>query len=193
MPNAVGADAWLRIYNIGLPANKLIDGNGDGGTLPRSFAWVHSMPSDPNSPVIGYEACAQVNEGAYAEFEAHLNVAGATSSTGKYVQGRAVPLTIHCDPTVGASEGPARIELSPAQPNPFNPSTQLSIHVTETGPASLKVYDLAGRQVATLLDGPLSAGTRQVQFQAGSLPSGLYMAVLSAGGEVSTQKLLLLK
>lgn len=196
LPVASAGDAWLKLYSVGLPANKLIDGSGNGGTTPRSFAWVYSMPSDPNSPLLGYEACAQLDEGAYTDFEAHLNVGGNTSSTGKYSQGNAVPLNILClpeEPTVGAVDQPGSLELGPACPNPFNPTTSLSVTLTETGPASLRVYDVSGRQVSTLFDGLQAAGTRRIQFQAGALPSGLYLVVLSSAGESATQKLLLLK
>jgi len=92
------------------------------------------------------------------------------------------PLLLLCDGiTVGAETTPAGFRLAPAQPNPFNPSTTLTVSLAETGVASLKVYDLAGREVATLLDGVQAAGERQVTFQAGMLPSGTYFAVLRRG------------
>ena len=104
------------------------------------------------------------------------------------------PLLLICDGIeVGADETPADFRLSPAQPNPFNPATTLTVSLAETGMASLKVYDLAGREVATLLDGVLAAGERQVTFQAGMLPSGTYFAVLRGPQGVSSQKLLLVK
>ena len=104
------------------------------------------------------------------------------------------PLLLLCDGiTVGAQETPAGFRLSPAQPNPFNPATTLTVGLAETGHATLKVYDLAGREVATLLDGVQAAGERQVSFQAGQLPSGTYFAVLRSGQGVSSQKLLLVK
>ncbi|MFA7332177.1 MAG: T9SS type A sorting domain-containing protein [Candidatus Delongbacteria bacterium] len=187
------SEAWLKLYGIGLAGNLLIDGNGDGGTLPRDFEWVRTMPSDPNSLVIGYEAVAQLDEGDYADFEAHLNVAGATSSTGKYSQGNAISLGLRCAPTVDADAQPAAFRLSPAQPNPFNPATTLTVELAQTGLASLKVYDLAGHEVASLFDGILAAGTRSVPFQAGALPSGVYVAVLQSAAGLQSQKLLLLK
>jgi hypothetical protein len=186
--------AWVKFYGVGLPGDKLIDDQGNGGTTPRSFAWVHTLPSDPFSPVIGYEASAQLDEGAYANIEVHLNIEGQTSSSGRYSQGMAISLSVTCDGiTVGAVEAPVDFRLSAAQPNPFNPSTTLTVSLAETGPASLKVYDLAGHEVATLLDGVQAAGERQVTFQAGQLPSGTYFAVLRGPQGVSSQKLLLLK
>jgi hypothetical protein len=104
------------------------------------------------------------------------------------------PLLLLCDGiTVGAELNPAGFRLSPAQPNPFNPATTLSVSLAETGVATLKIYDLAGREVATLLDGVQAAGERQVTFQAGNLPSGTYFAVLRSEQGVASQKLLLVK
>jgi hypothetical protein len=188
-------DAWIKIYGLGWSNNKLIDGDGGGNTTPRSFAWVYQTPGNPATPLVGYEARAQLDEGDYANFEAHLNVGGNTSSTGRHSQGYSIPLNVHCagDPTVGAEDHPAGFALSPACPNPFNPETSLTVMLPETGFASLKVYDLSGRVVATLLDGMAAAGTRQFRFQAGALPSGVYFAVLKTGTQSATQKLLLVK
>ncbi|MFA7332178.1 MAG: T9SS type A sorting domain-containing protein [Candidatus Delongbacteria bacterium] len=194
--NVSAGDAWLKLYNVGLPGSKLIDGNGDGGTTPRAFRWVRTMPSDPNSLVIGYEAVAQLDEASYASFEAHLKIGGATSSTGKHAQGNAIPLVLNCEaepPTVGAVEQPVDLSLSPAHPNPFNPATSLTVTLERTGPASLRVYDMAGRQVASLFDGLRAAGPQSVLFRADGLPSGVYFAVLTSEQGVTSQKLLLLK
>ena len=187
-------DAWIKIYGNGWANNKLIDGTGDGNTSPRSFQWVYQTPGNPNSPLVGYEACAQLDAGLYASFEAHLNVAGNTSSTGRYSQGYAIPLLTHCVPgIVGADETPLAFALSPAHPNPFNPETLLTVALPETGVATLKVFDLSGREVATLMNGLSAAGTHELRFQAGALPSGVYFAVLRAGTFSATQKLLLVK
>ncbi len=198
---ASAEDAWLKLYGVGLPGDKLIDGNGDGGTTPRAFSWVYAVPGDPSSMLLGYEACAQLDEGQYDDFEAHLDVDGATSSTGKHAQGNAIPLTVDCtdwydgqdDDDVGAADRTTGFRLSPAQPNPFNPATTLTVSLAETGAATLKIHDLAGREVATLLDGVQAAGERQVTFQAGNLPSGTYFAVLRSEQGVASQKLLLVK
>lgn len=94
---------------------------------------------------------------------------------------------------VDAADGPAGFALSPAHPNPFNPATVLTVTLAETGPASLKVYDLAGRLVDTLFDGLTAAGSHDVHFVAGELPSGVYFAVLQSETATISQKLLLVK
>jgi|GEM_PF-5808967 len=97
------------------------------------------------------------------------------------------------DPFVDAEEEPVAFALSPAVPNPFNPETVLRVTLPETGEASLRVFDLAGHQVAVLLDGLAQAGTTELRFQAGNLPAGVYFAVLQANKVKTTQKLLLVK
>ena len=203
--NRSAGDAWLKLYGVGLPGNKLIDGNGSGGTTPRAFSWVYAVPGDNHSMLRGYEACAQLDEAAYSNFEAHLNVDGATSSTGKHAQGNSIPLGVDCTAwnesqgggggggEVVAEDRVSRMRLLAAMPNPFNPVTTLTASLSETGHATLAVHDLAGRRVATLLDGLQAAGEHMVVFHAGELPSGTYFAVLRSAQGVDTQKLLLVK
>jgi hypothetical protein len=103
-------------------------------------------------------------------------------------------LHLDCAPeTAGADDQPTGYRLDPASPNPFNPSTTLTVTLERTGMASLKVYDVAGRQVATLFDGLQPAGEQRVVFQAQGLASGTYVAVLRGEGGVSSQKLVLIK
>jgi hypothetical protein len=78
-------------------------------------------------------------------------------------------------------------------PNPFNPATTIKFSVQSSGPASLKVYDLLGREVATLHQGMLTAGSHEVRFNAGNLPSGMYLYTLEAGAFRQTRRLMLLK
>jgi parallel beta-helix repeat protein len=88
-------------------------------------------------------------------------------------------------------------ESSPASlavvnyPNPFNPSTVIQFTLPDAGHVSLKVFDLLGREVATLLDEHRTAGTHQVHFDARALPSGLYFYRLDAAGTLAIQKMLL--
>ena len=80
-------------------------------------------------------------------------------------------------------------------PNPFNPSTQLNIVVPKAGFVSVNVYNILGQKVATLVDGYMEASTagHMVNFNASHLASGVYLVRAVAAGEVSTQKLMLLK
>jgi hypothetical protein len=83
--------------------------------------------------------------------------------------------------------------LSQNYPNPFNPTTSISFDVKETGLVTLKVYNMVGQEVATLVHGNLAQGRHNVTFDAANLPSGLYIYRMEAPGFEATKKMLLMK
>jgi uncharacterized protein (TIGR03790 family) len=78
-------------------------------------------------------------------------------------------------------------------PNPFNPTTTINVSLQERGNVSLKIYNIAGQEVATLLNGFAEAGQTAVRFDASSLPSGTYVSRLQTENSTVTQKMLLVK
>ena len=78
-------------------------------------------------------------------------------------------------------------------PNPFNPSTVIGYHLTEGSEVMMKVFDRLGREVALLVDGYRAAGSYSVQWDAVSLPSGIYFCDLRAGGFHSVRKMVLVR
>ena len=78
-------------------------------------------------------------------------------------------------------------------PNPFNPSTAISFELRDAGFIKLSVYDIAGREVVTLAEGFYPAGAHQAVFDGTELASGVYFAMLEAGGVKQVRKLLLVK
>ncbi len=78
-------------------------------------------------------------------------------------------------------------------PNPFNPSTRISYSVQKAGLVTLKIYDVLGREVATLVNGFQQANSYSVSFNASGLASGIYFYKLQAGNFVQTRKMMLLK
>jgi len=98
-----------------------------------------------------------------------------------------------CQETVDAQEVPSAFALSQNVPNPFNPSTTITYTLAQTSQASLKVYDLAGHAVATLVDGMVEAGSHSVVFDGSQLTSGVYFYTLQAGDMAQTQKMVLVK
>lgn len=83
--------------------------------------------------------------------------------------------------------------LSQNYPNPFNPSTTISFNLPQSGNATLTVYNVLGQQVATLVNGALSAGTHSVPFDASRLASGVYIYELRAGSFVQQKRMMLVK
>jgi hypothetical protein len=99
---------------------------------------------------------------------------------------------------VGVGLAPKDFSLSQNYPNPFNPSTTIGFALPTSGRVVLKVYDLLGREMATLLDGQRAAGTYNLSFNAAEYSSGVYLYRLSALGNdgrkfVSTKRLTLIK
>ncbi|MCC6475641.1 T9SS type A sorting domain-containing protein [bacterium] len=83
--------------------------------------------------------------------------------------------------------------LSQNYPNPFNPETSISYTLAEASRVSLKVYNIAGEEIATLVNGNENAGNHNVNFSAANLPTGLYFYRLDAGDFSATRKMMLLK
>jgi hypothetical protein len=96
---------------------------------------------------------------------------------------------------------PDKIELYQNYPNPFNPTTEIkfslpSVIASETKQSqlvALTVYNLLGKEIATLLDEELTAGEHEVKFDATELPSGIYFYQLKAGDYIETKKMICLK
>ena len=90
-------------------------------------------------------------------------------------------------------QNPLKYNLGQNYPNPFNPSTIISYQLPVASKVSLKVYNLLGQEINTLYDGLHQAGNFTATFNAGGLPSGIYLYRLEAGNFVFTKKALLLK
>jgi hypothetical protein len=88
---------------------------------------------------------------------------------------------------------PTEFTLMQNYPNPFNPSTQFRYQIPSDAHVSLKMFDLLGKEIATLVNGYQNAGSYSFLFEASHLSGGVYYAVLTAGANVRTIKLLLLK
>lgn len=88
---------------------------------------------------------------------------------------------------------PTKYDLAQNYPNPFNPSTEIRYDILNTGFVSMKVYDQAGKEVYTLVNGMKNAGTYSVKFDASSLSSGVYYYTLETAGNTFTKKMILVK
>ncbi len=88
---------------------------------------------------------------------------------------------------------PTEYQLCTAYPNPFNPTTRLEYTVPGNGMVSLNIYDVTGNHISTLVSRWQAAGQHSVQFDATSLPSGLYIYSYQFGGSKHSGKLVLMK
>ncbi|MDQ3021859.1 MAG: T9SS type A sorting domain-containing protein [Bacteroidota bacterium] len=92
-----------------------------------------------------------------------------------------------------SSEIPDNYLLSQNYPNPFNPVTNLEFGISKLGFVTLKIYDMLGKEVATLVNSTLNPGTYKYNFDASGLTSGVYFYKITAGDFVETKRMNLVK
>jgi hypothetical protein len=88
---------------------------------------------------------------------------------------------------------PTRAELGQNYPNPFNPTTAIAFSLPTSSHVTLKVFSILGEEVATLVDGTLSAGQHVRTFDASRLASGLYLYQLKGDGYTEVRRMMLTK
>ncbi len=91
------------------------------------------------------------------------------------------------------NETPLTFGLNQNFPNPFNPVTKINYSIEKPGNVSLKVFDVTGNEVSSLVCGNQSAGNHSVEFDGKNLASGIYFYKLAAGGKTEVKKMTLLK
>ncbi len=92
-----------------------------------------------------------------------------------------------------SDQQPQNFTLGQNYPNPFNPSTQIQFSLARTGFVSLKVYDMLGREVATLVNQELTPSSYTMTWNAANVASGVYLYKLTSGGVTETRKMVLIK
>jgi hypothetical protein len=149
-----------------------------------------AMPADAIRYVVTGGILDQVdNTGSPAVCYIYVDIAASATTT----------VTVAVDNAAPVEGTPAAAtRLLGAHPNPFNPRTEIAFELDRASSCRLTVFDLQGRQVASLVDGELEAGTHRVAWQAtdaqgNPLPSGVYFACLRAGIYAETRKLTLVR
>jgi hypothetical protein len=111
-------------------------------------------------------------------------------------EGGKFKVTFELNGTSGIAENrvkPAAFALEQNYPNPFNPTTVIRYHLAAEAKVSVKVFDLLGKEIRTLVQSEQAAGNYSVNFDASGLASGIYFYTLRAGNFVMTKKMLLIK
>jgi photosystem II stability/assembly factor-like uncharacterized protein len=126
---------------------------------------------------------------------ATLYNSGFKDAQNGFAIGREVNLKLTPSTGVGGQENgqPFAYTLQQNYPNPFNPTTTIGYSVAKAADVQLKVYDLLGRDVATLVQGQHNPGSYSVTFDASRLSSGVYFYTMRAGDFVSSKSLVLMK
>ncbi|MCL6100238.1 MAG: T9SS type A sorting domain-containing protein [Bacteroidetes bacterium] len=164
--------------------------NGGSGLGDRPFVGA----SDPLNPFNGVPANWQTTQGYdVPQNLRYTNAALLTAANGLPLG----DLTWWPDKTTGVEQipnsVPSNYTLSQNYPNPFNPSTLIEYSIPKGGFVTVKVYNLLGQEVATLVNQEQRAGSYKVDFDATKLASGVYMYQLHAGNFNLTKKMILMK
>jgi hypothetical protein len=144
-----------------------------------------------------------------------VNVFGSVAKNWAQTQGYPVPENLKYSATLTGSDGlplgdlnwypeamgikqisngiPAKFILNQNYPNPFNPTTNIKYSITKSGLVTLKIYNVLGQEVATLVNQDQRPGNYVVDFNASNLASGVYMYRLESGNYSLTKKMVLLK
>ncbi|MBS4028677.1 MAG: exo-alpha-sialidase [Ignavibacteriales bacterium] len=167
---------------------------------PNGYGWIHTSPNDarqmenigpftlkqnvPVDIIIAYV----VGQGTDARNS--ITVARTITDAAKSIYSQNFPVGVS---PLKENAIPKRFELFQNYPNPFNPATTIRFAIHEQRHTILKIYNILGEEVTTLLNKNIQPGVYSVPWDASNLPSGMYFYRLTAGTFSETKKLLLLK
>jgi probable HAF family extracellular repeat protein len=190
----IGGD-WSQAYDVSDDGQKVVGLAPNPGGQLRAFIWMDSTMKDLNWIYSGL-----LSNGST------LERANAISSDGRFIVGSgynaATGLTeaFLLDTDLSTSVEyelfdniPEEFYLQQNYPNPFNPATVIKFALPERSLVSLKVYDIIGREIATLINEERNAGWYEQSFDAAQLASGIYIYRLSADSKVFSKKMMLIK
>ncbi len=211
LSGADGSTVWWSTYNgppgwydvagdvsVADTGEILVTGFSDGSGTSWDIATIGYDPADgAENWVVRYDGPAhQSDEGRCVLLapDHRLYVVGYSYSEDAGMD--QIVLAYDHSPTIGAGDVPSFAVSLQAAPNPFNPAVTLTADLERELPVRLEVRDLRGRLVRMLADGPRAAGLHRWRWdgrdEAGRLlPSGIYLARLSAGGATRVTKLVL--
>jgi parallel beta-helix repeat protein len=159
-------------------------------------------PTHPYS-ILGISSCADAGNDSYNSEQYDVRGAGYPRKLNKTTGGvgtidmGAYEYKIGDDPLTSVETGiastPKKFTLSQNYPNPFNPATTISFSLAKSSFVSLKIFDLLGRDVATVVSEELPTGSYSKQWNAANMTSGIYFYRLQAGSFTETKKLIFLK
>ena len=183
--HAPGATAWNCLHEREITCNETVeDGalhllyvmDNDAGSIPQNEGlWTLSAVQYQRVPINEIPTVPLM-----PRYPMHVD------STGFPPESLSVDISYH-------GEVPGNFHLYQNYPNPFNSSTMIKFDVYRMGQVSIKMYDILGREVATLVHGRLQAGSYSVVFDGDEFASGIYFCQLRSESEVVTRKMVLVK
>ena len=207
--NSSGILQWLKRYNGPINssdyANSIaLDGSGNvyvtgqspGSGLSYDYTTIKYNSSGDSVWVKRYNGPANSTDNANSialDGSGNVFVTGQSEGSGTGTDYATVKYSQSVGINQISSEIPDKFSLSQNYPNPFNPFTKINYELRVTNYAKLVVYDVIGKEVVTLVNEKQSPGTYQVEFDAGSLTSGIYFYRLTSGDFTDTRRMMLIK
>jgi len=197
IPHSMAIDGSANIYVTGYSRAASSSGWGDYATIRYSSSGVQQWVQRYNGPGNGSDRAYSITLDA----SGNVYVTGYSTGTGTYYD----YATIKYSQSVGvkpiSNEVPKQFALSQNYPNPFNPITKIKFAIPLSRGVSegrgvfvtLKIYDILGREVATLVNEQLSLGTYEVEWDASNYPSGVYFYKLITSEHTETKRMVLIK
>jgi hypothetical protein len=190
-------DKWPALYSRKTTGNQVVPGvfeqSENGNAVPRTIrykaysgtGWSTSVQvSDDGIDVTGL----QKPEAGELAGNVPVFAYGGANYIGVYFDNFSwTPTSVEDELT------PVAFSLEQNYPNPFNPATMIKFSIPEASTVSLKIYDVLGNEIASLLNEEKNKGTYEVNFTATNLSSGIYFYKLEAGNFVQTKKMILMK
>lgn len=138
-----------------------------------------------------------IDEISYTDQTIDISTGRYPNGTGSFIQMTPTFGTVNSDEVTDVEdqqlEVPTSFSLEQNYPNPFNPSTKITVSIPESGNYTLRVYNVLGQEVATLLNDQISSGTYTFNFDASYLTSGIYFYNFSGNNFSQTKKMILIK
>jgi hypothetical protein len=157
-----------------------------GGFNQGSTYWVNNLYADTSYQELGSEL---------ASFSVTLPAYGSAvytiSTEEQSVVLPPIPPIVSVDDELSAQS--EDFNLFQNYPNPFNPTTTIRYSITKPDLVRIKIYDILGREVKTLVNELKQTGSYEVQFDASGLASGIYLCRIESGSFIQTKKMMLLK
>jgi PKD repeat protein len=180
------ADFYADITTI--EAGQSVNFFDQSSFIPTSWDWSFPGAATLSSVEQNPQNIVYNSPGVYEVTLTSTNALGSDSLT-KFCYIKVDQATFTADETVL----PNKFELLQNYPNPFNPNTRIQYTIVSKEFVTIKVYDLLGKEVATLVNNELSTGIYEVEFDGSNLPSGIYIYKLAAGNYTLARKMMILK
>ena len=211
--NSAGAEQWVNRYNgsansadaafalaLDHSGNIYVTGFSSETLTSRDYATIKYNAEGIEQWVIKYNGTANSDDAAIAiavDDPENVYVTGVSVGVGTGLDFATIKYSQSTGISQISSEIPEQFSLSQNYPNPFNPNTVIRYSLIGNRFVNLKVYDVLGKNIMTLVNEKQSPGTYQIEFDGSGLPSGVYFYRLSATGGAGeftdTKRMILLK